>query len=141
MEATERQALLTALGRMRKRACYWAARLSARPATQSLSFGVAARAKAIEVCLERDTAWAIAATRLRAEFGATLERLSELRKSRGTGARLLEWELRLQHLAEQDGALRAERARLDARLAAEHRAFLTTWALLQIRMGRPTLNA
>lgn len=141
MEATERQALLAALGRTRKQACYWAARLSGRPATAPLSFGVAARAKAIQVCLERDTAWAIAATRLRAEFGATLERLSELRKSKGTGARLLEWELRLQQLAEQDGALRAERALLDARLLAEHRAFLTTWALLQIRLGHSTLNA
>ncbi|MBK6688983.1 MAG: hypothetical protein IPG45_31235 [Deltaproteobacteria bacterium] len=141
MERTERQALLATLGRMHHKACYWAARLSARPATATLSFGVAARAKAIQVCLERDTTWAIAATRLRAEFGATLERLSELRKSKGTGARLLEWELRLQHLAEQDGALRAERSLLDARLSAEHRAFLTTWALLQIRMGRPTLNA
>lgn len=137
MEAAEREALIAGLWRMRAQARDWAVRLSARPSTRSLSHGIAARAKAIEHCLERDGAWAIRATRLRAEFSATLEHLAELRRARGAGGRLLEWELRLQGLAEQDGALRAERAALDARISAEHRAFRTARALLRIRLGRP----
>jgi hypothetical protein len=120
---------------MRKRAAFGAKRLGADPRTAPLASGLLARARALDDLFLIDARLEVDSTRLSAEFGATMERLAEASRSKASAAQLQTLEAKVQALANTDGTLRADRTRLDARFIAEQQAFVTTEALLRIRLS------
>lgn len=101
-----------------------AARLEAVPRTAPLAHAVKARARALEGFLTGLETWSVAVARYAGERSA----LADTEVGEARDARAAELDVRL-------GALRADRARLEARREAELRAFATAQRLLQIRLS------
>lgn len=121
MNAEARRRAADSLRAHRLEAAYLVARLDAHARTRPLKHGLEARGVAIDRYFHKDADVAVRVARALAELHAAQER--------GEEAGLTEAQARL-------GALRAERTRLDARLAAELHAFATTKTVLQIRLSR-----
>ena len=117
---------LARLRQLRLRAVYVARRLRVRPELSPLAHGVSARRKAIEHCLGRTDALEVR------EIEASAERSALEDVDRDDPV----VQDRLRELQSVLGALRAERALLDARTSAELRAYETTERLLWIRSAR-----
>jgi len=122
VEPAERVQLERALAVMRRRAAYWLERLSARPEAASLLSGLAARGRALDACIRAAAELDVAETRLAAEYSAAEEAQA------ADPNELARLEGRRLSLAER-------RARLDAQLPAEYRAFGNAERLLFIRLG------
>jgi hypothetical protein len=103
-------------------------KLSARPNTRPMAMTLLARARAIERELQREAELSVEEVRTEAIVDAIAERWDE---ARGRDAIL---EANLGRLAEKSGVLRAERTRIEARLAAERVAATKTQELLDLRL-------
>ena len=129
MSANERnEALVEELRRLWLELLHRIQILKARPATAPLATALAARANAIDRELMREAELSVEEVRTEATIDAIAEHMDELRVREG----LLE--SRLGHLAEKSGILRAERVRVEARLAAERAAVEKTQRLLDLRL-------
>jgi len=129
VNAADRRHAEASLRAHRLEAAYLVARLSAHDRTRPLVHGLAARGVAIDRYFDKEGPLAVRAAEVLAEHQALCERQAE-----GDDV-----EAALAEVRERIGALRADRARLDARLAAELHAFATTRSVLQIRLTRTAL--
>lgn len=115
---------------LRLGAAYLAKRLALDPRTRPLSIGLVAREVAAGRYLDQEARLADAIVSAAGRRDALQDALrTALEHERGG------YEAGLAEVRREIGALRAERARLDARLVAELRAFRTTERVLQIRLG------
>lgn len=128
MNPTQRVRAEASLRAHRLEAVYLIARLQTRPRTHPLSHGLAARVTAIERYFDAEADVAVRAARALAEHNAWVDARAE-----GADAESI---AELDEVHARIGELRAERARLDARLQAELHAFTTTRRVLEIRLSR-----
>lgn len=124
MRAEARRRAEACLRAHRLEAAYLVARLRSEARTRPLVHPLEARAIAIDRYFDREAEHAERAARALAERSA-------LEEARAEGA-----DVDLAPVHARIGALRADRARLDARLQAELQAFATTKKVLEIRLAR-----
>ena len=115
---------------LRLGAAYLAKRLALDPRTRPLSIGLVAREVAAGRYLDQEARLADAIVSAAGRRDALQDALRTAPEHERGG-----FEATLAEVRSEIGALRAERARLDARLVAELRAFRTTERVLQIRLG------
>lgn len=120
MAPAERARRLAALRRHRLTIAHTVARLAPRPDTAPLTLGLAARGRALDRLFAEEAELAVAQVRLLAELDARGEDEASARRA---------------------GTLRAEEARLDARIVAEERALHTTAQLFEIRLRGAAVQA
>ncbi len=119
MRAEARRLGTVRLRAFRLEAEYLQARLRGQGLRPDLTHGLKARCRAIELYLEREEALAVRAV-------TCLAQKSALKEEGGPDA---------DRVFEELGFIRADRARLDARLQAELQAFVATRRLLLIRLS------
>ena len=115
---------------LRLGAAYLAKRLALDPRTRPLSIGLVAREVAAGRYLDQEARLADAIVSAAGRRDALQDALRTAPEHERGGL-----EATMAEVRSEIGALRAERARLDARLVAELRAFRTTERVLQIRLG------
>lgn len=115
---------------LRLGAAYLAKRLSVSPRTRSLAYPLVAREAAAARYLEHEAILAGEVVRAAGVRDALRDALRGAPEAERPGL-----QARLDEVHAEIGVLRAERARLDARLLAELRAFRTTERQLRIRLS------
>jgi hypothetical protein len=102
--------------------------LTARSTTKPFAVSLISLARSIERELQREAELCVEEVRTEATIDALAEQIDEMRVMGGIQ------EMQLGRLAEKSGHLRAERARIEARLSAERAAAAKTQQLLEIRL-------